>query len=91
MKHLAFVGLVLAGLLAGCNKPSEDACKKAILNIKHLHNTENVNGETDLDGEVRRCRGGSTRESVECAGSAQTLEDLNRCAFNKEKGEGGDK
>ena len=86
MKRFAVVALVAGfGLLAGCNKPSEEACKKAVINIKRLHNTDNLSGTSDLDGEVRRCRGGSTKESVECAAAAQTLEDLNRCAFNKEK------
>ena len=89
MKRLALVGIgCLTGLLllAGCNKPSDDACKKAIVNIKHLHNTDNLSDKSDLDGEIRRCRGGSTREAVDCAGAAQTLDELNKCAFNKDKG-----
>ncbi len=73
-----------AACCIGCNKPSEDACKQAILNIKHLKGTDNLTSDTgSIDGEIRRCRGGSTKEAVACAGAAKTLEELDRCAFNK--------
>jgi hypothetical protein len=89
MKRAA-VGLVFAvcGLLLGCNKPSEDACKQAIINIKHLKGTDNLTSDTSsIDGEIRRCRGGSSKEAVACAIAAKTLEELDRCSFNKPSGE----
>jgi hypothetical protein len=79
MKRVLFA----IALLAGCNKPSNEACKKAILNIKHLHGTDTLSDQSDVDGEVRRCRGGSTQEAVACATAAQTIEELDKCEFNK--------
>nr|HEX4316922.1 hypothetical protein [Kofleriaceae bacterium] len=95
MKRIALVVVLLgAGVAAvGCNKPSEDSCRKAILNIKHLHGTDNITSAGgDLEGEVRRCRGGSTREAVACADKATTLDELETCDFNKtalDPGDGG--
>jgi hypothetical protein len=80
MKRLAFVLLVLVFVL-GCNKPSEDNCRKALVNMQHLLGTENMTETANLDGEVRRCRGGSTKESVECAINATTLDQLRQCGF----------
>ena len=79
MKRAMFVLL----LLSACNKPSEDDCKRAILNMQHLLGTDKLNKTGDIEGEVRRCKGGSTKESVACAGSAATLDDLKKCDFNK--------
>lgn len=66
--------------LMGCNKPSEENCRKALTNIRHLLGTENLSqaGQT-IEGEVRRCRGGSKRESVDCAIAAKTIEELRAC------------
>jgi hypothetical protein len=71
-------------LLLGCNKPSDDACKQAIVNIKKLKGTDNLTSDVgSIDGEIRRCRGGSTKEAVACAAAAKTIEELDQCAFNK--------
>ena len=35
----------------------------------------------DNEGEVRRCKGGSSRESVACAMKAGTLDELKACGF----------
>jgi len=78
MKRIA---IVVSLLVAGCNKPSEDACKKALLNMQHLLGTDKENKAGDLETEVRRCKGGSTKEAVECAGGAQSLDDLKKCDF----------
>ena len=78
MKRIAmFVCL----LVAGCNKPSEESCKKALLNMQHLLGTDKENKAGDLESEVRRCKGGSTKEAVECAAAAPTLDDLKKCDF----------
>ena len=78
-------GLLVSGLLLlGCNKPSEDACKQAILNIKHLKGTDNLTSDTgSIEGEMRRCRGGSTKDAVACATAAKSLAELDKCAFHK--------
>ncbi len=77
MFAIAWSGLVALGV--GCNKPSNDDCRKAIVNMQTLIGTENQ--QTDLEGEVRRCRGGSSREAVDCAIKATTLDELQKCEF----------
>ena len=37
----------------------------------------------DIEGEVRRCKGGSSKEAVECAIKATTIEELRACEFMK--------
>lgn len=69
--------------LGACDKPSEDSCRKALLNIQQLMGTDTQNDTSFLEGEVRRCRGGSRRAAVECATKATTLDELQRCDFFK--------
>lgn len=71
----------LAGIFAtaACNKPSPESCRKAILNIQTLLGTDKSLGNFDLEGEVRRCRGGSTRKNVACASDATSIEQLRKC------------
>jgi len=79
----ALASLVAALPLAGCDKPTDDDCRKAIVNIQHLQGTDNVITPSDLESEVRRCRGGSSKEAVACAIKAGSLDDLHACAFYK--------
>ena len=82
MKRLAILcALVFA---VACDKPTPEDCEKALRNMQTLMGTENIN-ETPaaLQGEVRRCRGGSTRKSVACAIKATTLAELEQCDFEK--------
>ena len=74
----------LAILLAACSKPSADDCRKALTNMQHLLGTENLSKSSgDQEGEVRRCKGGSSKEAVQCAINAQSVEDLKKCEFYK--------
>lgn len=83
MKRLAMIAFVV---LAACNKPSEDSCRKALQNMQKLLGTATASADASaLDGEVRRCRGGSSKESVECAISAKTEEELKGCNFYGDK------
>ena len=70
-------------LLAACSKPSADDCRKALTNMQHLLGTENLSKTADYEGEVRRCKGGSSKEAVQCAMNAQSLDDLKKCEFYK--------
>ena len=74
--------LLVAVFMFGCDKPTPEDCEKALRHMKHLLGTENLN-ETGLQGEVRRCRGGSSKEAVACAIKAQTLAELKACDFEK--------
>ncbi|CAN5833489.1 hypothetical protein BH11MYX3_BH11MYX3_36580 [soil metagenome] len=76
------LGLIAALVLAtACSKPSEVDCRKALDNMQVLMGTSEVSKNADLQGEVRRCRGGSSKKAVECAIAAKSLEDLRACDF----------
>jgi hypothetical protein len=76
------VGLSLV-LAIGCNKPSEENCRKAIANMQSLLDTEHLLSDASLQGEIRRCKGGSTKEAVDCAIKATSLDELRACGFAK--------
>ena len=81
MKRFA-IGFVIVAA-AACNKPETDDCRKALENMQHLLGTENISKNGDNEADVRRCRGGSTKEAVACAIKAQSLDDLRKCDFMK--------
>jgi len=86
MKRFLFVATLLGGsMIAGCNKPTPDECRAAITKMEKLLGTEASARLVDNEGEIRRCRGGSTKESVTCAANANTLEELKACAFMSPK------
>lgn len=82
MKRLVLIALSLCAL-AACEKPAEEDCRKALLNMQHLLGTENLNDNKSLEGDVRACRSGSKKEAVACAMKAQTVDELKACDFYK--------
>jgi hypothetical protein len=80
MKRIAIVVGLLA-LAGACNKPSEESCRKALANMKALLGTESA--AADVSGDVRRCRGGSSKRAVDCAVRARTLDELRGCDLFK--------
>ena len=92
MKRFLFVLAALAPVGTGaCNKPTQEDCRKAISNMERLLGTETAARNTDIESEVRRCRGGSTAAAVACANKATTLDELNACGFRTAKGKKPDK
>lgn len=79
MTRFALAALVVGAVFAGCNKPSKEDCRKAIENMRALMRTTQL--DTDVEGEVRRCNGGSSKEAVACAIKATTLAELRECKF----------
>ncbi len=79
MKRFALLMIVLAA----CDKPSEDSCHKAIANMKALLGTANLNDDAGLQAEIRRCKGSSSKKSVQCAINATSLDALRACGFTK--------
>ncbi len=77
MKRIALI--IAIASLAGCNKPTEEDCKKAIENMRKLMKTSSTTG--DLKPHIGRCRNSSTKESVECAIKATSRRDLENCGF----------
>jgi hypothetical protein len=76
-------GLASIVVIGACNKPDMDDCRKAIDNMQHILGTDNISKNGDNEGDVRRCRGGSTKEAVACAIKATSLDDLKKCDFMK--------
>jgi hypothetical protein len=74
----AALGLLL---LAACNKPEADDCRKALQNMQEILGTDQMKNNVDIESEVRRCKGGSSKESVACAMAAKTLPELQQCNF----------
>ncbi len=84
MKRFAILcALACAFGVAACDKPTPESCEKALLNMQALLGTDNLNTAASLQGEVRRCRGGSTNAAVECAIKASSLDELSKCDFEK--------
>ena len=83
MKRFLFVLVMVAGVVgsASCNKPSIEDCRLAISNMQKLLGTQTSAKEADIEAEVRRCKGGSSKETVACAAKATTLDDLKACGF----------
>ena len=86
MKHASFfIGLALVSLgsLLGtaCNKPTEESCKAALSNIQHLLGTDSLTSSADQSPAIRRCRGASKRDAVQCAIDAKNLDQLQQCSF----------
>ena len=76
--------MVASLCLVGCTtKPTEDECRQAIGKMTRLMGTENLGDQQAVESQVRRCKGGSKKKSVQCAIKAQTLDDLRKCDFYK--------
>lgn len=76
-------GALLTSSLVACDKPDEDSCRQAIQNMRRLMGTEKLSDNDQLEGEVRRCKGGSSKKAVKCAAEATTYEQLRDCGFTK--------
>ena len=75
------LALLVSVLMFGCTKPSGADCRKAIGNMQLLMGTEHLAHDSDIEGEVRRCRGGSKKKAVQCAIAATSLDELRGCDF----------
>jgi hypothetical protein len=80
---LLLVVFVAVASSAACNKPSDAACRKAISNMRSLLGTDSATSTADIEGDIRRCKGGSRKKAVECAGNAKTIDELRACEFMK--------
>ena len=73
--------LLALAFAAACNKPTDDDCRKAIVNMQTLLGTDKLNAGGDLEAAVRRCRGNTSKKAVQCAIEAQNLEGLKKCGL----------
>lgn len=79
---IVVLSFVITGA-GGCEKPALEDCRQAIANMQKLLGTDAAAKNSDNEGEVRRCKGGSTRKTVACAIKATTLDELKACEFMK--------
>ena len=72
--------LLLAVLaLAGCSRPTEDDCRKAVLNLQKLRGLDLKQGAPDPEVAVRRCRTSGDTKSVQCLIAAKTAAEADAC------------
>jgi hypothetical protein len=76
IRFLSLLVLVSAAL-AGCNKPTEDECQKAVDNINKLYGLGS--DKADTAPAVRKCRASAKRSDVLCKIAATTSEQLDAC------------
>ena len=86
MKRILLL-LAISGAVAACDKPTADECKGAIENMQKLLGTTTASATADVQGEIRRCRGGSSKTAIQCASAAKTVEELKACQFMSSKPE----
>jgi len=85
-RPLAIAVMITLGGLVACDKPTADDCRQAIRNMQVQLGTDTAARNSDIEAEVRLCKGGSTKESVACALKATSLEQLKACDFMANKG-----
>jgi hypothetical protein len=84
--HLRVALAVLTACAIGaCDKPSSEDCEHALRNIQRILQTDNLGTTESLQGEIRRCRGSSSKKAVQCAMHASTADELHACDFKKTK------
>jgi hypothetical protein len=86
---LALVAAFGVASVSACDRPTPEDCEKALRNMQTLLGTDNLNTTAGIQGEVRRCRGGSSKTAVACAIKAQTIDELNKCDFERTGKHGG--
>jgi hypothetical protein len=77
-RSAAWLLLVFASAL-GCGKPSDDDCRKAILNMQHIRDLDKDSQGQDAERWVRKCRATGNTEVVRCLIAAKTADDLGAC------------
>ena len=74
------MGTCVAAAAAGCSsRPTEEACSRAIANIRELTGQSHTDVGADRSATIRACRAQSSAKTVECMIEAQTPEELYAC------------
>jgi hypothetical protein len=68
---------------AACSKPSEDDCRKAVLNLQKVRGQEGKPQGPDVEAFVRRCRSTGDNDSVRCLIAARTPAEADACQGKK--------
>ena len=74
------LGAALLAALVGCTaKPSQDACEKAVQNIRRLTGDTHTEAGPEQRAAIRSCQAQSSRDTAECYMRAQTRDELYKC------------
>lgn len=76
---LAMAAALSLGVQACKAKPSEEACKDAIENMRSIYGQDSNEMGADPIAAIRSCRAQSSKETVECMRTARTPADLAKC------------
>lgn len=80
MKRLLLTLVMAAlGTSFGCDKPTEEQCKKAVENIRKLTGTSQSDFGADPQAAIRSCKSNASKASVQCMTEAKTIEALTKC------------
>jgi|GEM_PF-2801627 len=83
IRRLTFLSALVLAVVGACDKPTQVDCDKALRNIQKLLGTEDILTPAQLQSEVRRCSSASSKSAVACAIAARSLDDINKCDFEK--------
>lgn len=64
---------------AACSKPTDEDCRKAVLNLQKLRGQEGKTQPPDVEAFVRRCRSTGSTDSVRCLIDAKTPAEADAC------------
>jgi hypothetical protein len=69
----------------GCDKPTEDDCKKAYVNMRKVAGApKGADEEREIKSFVRQCRSQYKGEAVKCVANATDQAAVNKCLGIKE-------
>jgi len=75
----AAVAMTAALMVACTARPSQEACEKAVLNIRKITGQTRSEPDAVERAAVRSCRAQSSRDTVDCYVHAQTVDALYAC------------
>jgi hypothetical protein len=72
--------LLVSGLGSlGCSKPSEEDCRRAVLNLQRIRGLETNPQAPDPEAAVRKCRSTGDTDTVKCIIAAKTTAEADAC------------
>jgi hypothetical protein len=72
-------GIIGLGGLGACSRPSEEDCRRALLNVQKIRGLADSTNAPDPEPAVRKCRSTASHEQVACLTAAKTSKDVEVC------------
>lgn len=82
MSRFLLVVMIFAGAAvgaAGCSKPSQEDCRKAVLNLQRIRGLDTSSNAPDPEAFTRKCRSTGDPVVVRCLIGAKVEADVARC------------